>query len=370
MSDPVRLGVIGCGNVLSAYAGTIARLRARRQAVVTVACGRESQREAAVQALNDCQFVLDERELLASAEVDAVLILTSMSEHARLVREALQAGKHVLVEKPLAASVEQARELISLAERLQRKLVCAPFTVLSPTFQTMAGIIRAGRIGKPSLARARYGWAGPWWSQWFYKPGGGCIFDLGVYCLTTLTGLLGPARRVTALVGISVPVREVQGRQVTVEAEDHAQLLIEFETGGVGVVTTGFTIQQYRSPALEIYGTGGTIQMLGDDWDPDGFELWENSAGCWQLFKETDPNWSWTAGLPHLIDCLHGNSNLIVRPEHALHVLEIMLKARAAAQSGCAEEITSRFEPVALESRQSKEAAHLIHDRTRGGGEA
>jgi hypothetical protein len=138
----------------------------------------------------------------------------------------------------------------------------------------------------------------------------------------------------------------------------------------VGVVTTGFTIQQYRSPALEIYGTGGTIQMLGDDWDPDGFELWENSAGCWQLFKETDPNWSWTAGLPHLIDCLHGNSNLIVRPEHALHVLEIMLKARAAAQSGCAEEITSRFEPVALESRQSKEAAHLIHDRTRGGGEA
>ena len=83
-----------------------------------------------------------------------------MTEHARLAREALEAGKHVLVEKPLATTLDESKQLVELAERSPGYLMCAPFTLLSPTFQTIARRVRVGDIGKPCSARARYGWAG------------------------------------------------------------------------------------------------------------------------------------------------------------------------------------------------------------------
>lgn len=361
----IRLGVIGCGNVLGAYRTVIDRLRARGEVEVTVACGREAQRETALAALHARHFVTDAAEVIGSREVDLVLILTPMAEHARLAAAALTAGKHVLLEKPLATNLDDAWSLVALAARSPGHLLCAPFTLLSPTFQTMARRIRAGDIGKPCSARARYGWAGPDWSEWFYKPGGGCLFDLGVYCLTSLTGLLGPAQRVMAMTGVAIPEREINGRRIRVEAEDNAQVLLDFGASAFGVVTSGFTLQQYRNPALEVYGTTGTLQMLGDDWNPDGYELFQNSSGCWQVFKETTPDWPWTDGLNHLVDCIRKGAKPLVTPEHALHVLEIMLKAQQSGREGRAMELDSTFPPPAFADGGAHEAAHRQHDRTR-----
>ena len=317
---PIRLGVIGCGNVLGAYRAAIDKLRAHGSVETVIACGRESQRADACAALGITQFTTDAREVIASPEVDIAIILTSMPEHAPLARAALEAGKHVLVEKPLATTLDDARPLVELASRSPGHLVCAPFTILSPTFQTIARRVRHGDIGKPCSARARYGWAGPWWSEWFYKPGGGCLFDLAVYCFTSLTGLLGPVKRVSAMTGVAIPEREINGRKIRVEAEDNAQVLLDFGDACFAVVTSGFTMQQYRTPALEVYGSTGTIQMLGDDWDPDGYELFQNGVGCWQVFKETAPDWSWTDGLRHLVECIHSGSRPLVTPEHALQI--------------------------------------------------
>src|SRR5262245_13796842 len=100
----IRIGIIGCGNVLSAYRAAIDKLRGRGLAEVILACGRESQRAAACAELAIRRFTTNEKEVLDSPDVDLVLILTSMSQHARLARAALQAGKHVLVEKPLATT--------------------------------------------------------------------------------------------------------------------------------------------------------------------------------------------------------------------------------------------------------------------------
>ena len=363
-AKPIRIGIIGCGNVLSAYRATIDKLRPRGLATVTMACGRDSQRETACRELGISTFTGKENEVIQSPEVDLVLVLTSMTEHARLARLALAAGKHVLVEKPMATSLTEAKALIETARQARKQLVCAPFTTLSPTFQTMLQRIRNGDIGKPCLARARYGWAGPWWTEWFYKEGGGCLFDLGVYSITTLTGLLGPARRISAMAGVSIPERDINGRKVKVEAEDNVQLTLEFDGGCFGVVTTGFTMQQYRNPGVEVYGTTGTIQMLGDDWDPDGYEIWQNAAGCWQVFKEAMPDWSWTDGLRDLVESLHGDKGSAVKPEHALHVLEIMLKTKQAAREGRAVAIETTFEPIAVQATHS-EPAHLMHDRSR-----
>jgi len=191
-SSRIRIGIIGCGNVLEAYMPQCDKLRTRRLAEVTIACGREAQRDRAL-ALGIPRFTTEENEVLRSDDVDLVIVVTSMPEHARLAGAALRAGKHVLVEKPLATNLSDARNLLALAGEHQRHLVCAPFSILSPTFQTISVRIRHGDIGKPCLARARYGWAGPSWNEWFYKPGGGCLFDLGVYCIASLTGLLGPA---------------------------------------------------------------------------------------------------------------------------------------------------------------------------------
>jgi predicted dehydrogenase len=364
-SEPLRIGVIGCGNVLTAYRSPMEKLRARGLADVTVVCGRDSQRDSALAQSAAPTFTSRSEDVIRSNEVDLVLILTSMPEHARLAAGALSAGKHVLVEKPLATNLEDAAMLVDLAKRSPGLLLCAPFTLLSPTFQILSRRISRGDIGAPCLARARYGWSGPWWSDWFYKPGGGCLFDLGVYCITTLTGLLGPALRVTAMAGVAIPERQINGRTITVAAEDNAQVLIDFGNACFAVVTTGFTMQQYRCPAVEVYGTSGTIQMMGDDWDPDGYELWQNAIGAWQLFKETDPDWSWTDGLNHLVDCARNGNRPFVTPEHAFHVLEIMLKAQQSSREGRALQIDSTFTPPRFPEPMEIEPAHLMHDRTR-----
>ena len=154
-------------------------------------------------------------------------------------------------------------------------------------------------------------------------------------------------------------------KKIRVEAEDNAQVLLDFGEGAFGVVTSGFTMQQYRTPALEVYGTTGTIQMLGDDWDPDGYELWKNEIGAWQLYKETYPDWSWTDGLAHLVDCVRNGKDPLVTLEHSRHVLEVMLAAQRSAKEGRRITLESRFELPKLEETKIQEAAHLQHDRTR-----
>src|SRR5262245_55550908 len=121
MSAPIQLGIIGCGNVLDAYLPQCDKLRARRLAELVVACGRDSQRQRALD-LGVPRFTTNEKEVLESDQVDVVVILTSMPEHARLAAAALRAGKHVLMEKPLATSLAEAHELLALAKANRRHL--------------------------------------------------------------------------------------------------------------------------------------------------------------------------------------------------------------------------------------------------------
>ena len=108
----------------------------------------------------------------------------------------------------------------------------------------------------------------------------------------------------TALAGVAIPERRSPAQTVQVEAEDNAHVLMDFGEGRYAVVTTGFTMQRYRSPAIEVYGSTGTVQLLGDDWAPEGYEVWRNATGAWELHPESDPAWPWTAGLRHLVDCI------------------------------------------------------------------
>jgi predicted dehydrogenase len=284
-------------------------------------------------------------DIINAADIDLILILTSMPEHGPISRAALQAGKHVLVEKPMAVSLEEAAELVALAKKGPGYLLPAPHVSLSPTYQDIWKRIQRGDIGAVFSARGLYGWSGPEWGKWFYQRGGGPLFDLGVYNIASLTGLLGPAKRVSAMTAVAIPERQVDGETLRVETEDNAQVLIDFGRACLAVVTTGFIFQQYRRPALELYGARGTIQMLGDDWAPRGFEMWQNEVAAWQVFNETAPNWPWTDGLRHIVESIQMGKPPLITPEHGFHVLEIMLKAQEAGRTGRAIEIESSFTP-------------------------
>jgi predicted dehydrogenase len=122
-------------------------------------------------------------------------------------------------------------------------------------------------------------------------------------------------------------------------------------------------MQSYRSPCLELYGTHGVLQMLGDDWAPEGYELYRNDTAAWELHPESDPAWSWTDGLRHLVECLESDREPVTRPEHAYHALEIMLAAQAAGADGRARSISSDFPAPALE-RPAQAGGHerRVHD--------
>jgi predicted dehydrogenase len=366
-TKPVRIGIVGCGSVMRGpYTQQIKRMQARGMDVtVTRCCDTDAAREQVARArFGDIAFTTDYHKLVEADDVDLVLVLTAMQAHGQIARAAVAAGKHCLVEKPMAPTLAEGAELLALAQNSDVILHPAPHVVLSPTYQTMWRRINRGDIGQVLQARAFYGWDGPSWGQWFYRTGGGPLFDLGVYNVTSLTGLLGPARRVTAMTAQARPERVVDNQKMRIETEDSAHVLMEHDGGVLSVVSTGFTYQNYRCPAIEVYGSEGTIQMLGDDWDPNGYELWQNSVGAWQLYAEEDPDWPWTDGLRHLVECIQSGTRAIITPEHGFHVLEIMLKAMEAGRDGRAREIESSFTPPSFLEPGEQLAAQRVHDRT------
>jgi predicted dehydrogenase len=363
VSKPIRVGVIGCGSVAEKYIPDLHSLNYPRPRVdIVMTCDiRPSQREIVRGRYGIEAFTTDERDIIDAPDIALVLVLTSMPEHGRLARAALEAGKHVLVEKPMAMTLEEAAGLVELARTSPGYLVCAPHVVLSKTYQAMWRRVHQGDIGQVYSARGFYGWSGPTWGPFFYQAGGGAMFDLGVYNVTTLTGILGPAERIVALSGIAIPERVVDGKPMAVQTDDNAQLLLDFGDARYAVITTGFTIQRYNVPGIELYGAEGTLQMIGDDWAPRGYELWQNSEGCWRTYH--DGGWPWTDGIRHLVECIEQGTPPLITPEHAYHVLEIMLKSMESGRTGRALAIESCFEPVRFDDAPLLGAgAHLVHD--------
>jgi len=367
MDRPVRVGVIGCGSVSRVYVPFMQRMNIPRPRVeiVQIADIDENRRKVAEENYGIANFTTDYREIINNPEIDLVLVLAPMQIHGVVTREALNAGKHVLCEKPLSMSLTEAAELVELAKSSKGYLLCAPHVILSPTYQAMWSRIHRGDIGKVYSARGFYGWSGPTWGEWYYRPGGGSMFDLGVYNVTSLTGLLGPVKRVMAMSGVAIPEREVNGKMVKVESHDNAQLLLDFGDARYAVVTTGFTFQRYRNAGLELYGSDGTIQMLGEDWAPKGYELWQNDVGAWQLFAD-DSNWPWCDGIRHMIESIETGTKPIITPEHAYHVLEIMVKSMESGNTGISIDIESCFTlPNFDNANLLGEGAHLSHDKGR-----
>ncbi len=345
--ERVRIAVAGCGSVSAHY---LANLRNCASAELVAACDviENRFRERMTEFGIPTGFVSVD-EMLAAADFDLLLNVTSMPPHYEINKKALNAGKHVFCEKPFAHSLDQGAELLELARAKGVRLWAAPTVVLSPQFRFMSETLASGSIGKVFAAHACYGHCGPSWGPWFYKEGGGSMHDLAVYNITTLTGLLGPAKGVVALMGAAVPERTIEHENVRVTTDDNMMLMIDHGDSVFSHVQSGFVyFVQNEDRTIELIARGGAMNLLGWDWEPKGVQIRLECEKAWQIRCTISQGYVWQCGAAYAVDCLISGQEGILRPEHALHVVEIMEAARKSAQTGERIPITSAFPwPVA-----------------------
>jgi predicted dehydrogenase len=338
----IKAAVAGCGRVSEPY---LADLRESPHVELVSVCDVAPERAAArAKEFGVPHHFGDFDRMLAGPPFDMLINLTAMPYHYPLNLKAIEAGRHVFCEKPIATTLAEGRRLLEEAGARGVRLFGAPNVVTSPAFRCIAEVLASGEIGRVHAAHGRYGHAGPGWGPWFYREGGGSLFDLGVYNITTLTGLLGPARGVVALSGIATPERVVEGEHLRVEADDNTMLLMDHGDAVFSGVQTGFVYRAHRSDwTLELIGTRGCVNLLGHDWGPKGVEVWTEARNGWETQCEDQQGYGWQRGASYVAGCLATGAPCLMTGEHAFHVLEVMLAALAAAKTGRRVEVESRF---------------------------
>jgi predicted dehydrogenase len=223
----VRVGVVGCGNVAQKYVPHMQQSAAVE--LVAVCDPLVDRARSFAQAYGIEHTFHDIDQMLSTLDFELLVNLTPMPLHAPINRKALEVGRNVWCEKPLAQDLTEAQALLVLARRWGVGFWSAPANPIAPAFQFMAQTLATGTIGRVYAAHSIAGSSGPSWpgSAWFYRKGGGSLFDLGVYNVTLLTGLLGPAQGVVALSGTAIPRRIINSQSLAVEADDNTALLLD-----------------------------------------------------------------------------------------------------------------------------------------------
>jgi predicted dehydrogenase len=359
------VGFLGAGNVLGAYLGQLDRLVARGLAELGPVCAHSPERRSELAPRRpDMRLVSEVGDVVGDPAVDVVVVITPPSLHAEHVRLALEAGKHVLCEKPVGEGRAEAEPLYRLAADSRLLLLAAPFVQLNPTFRAVWTAIADGAIGRAHSARALYGTAGATWALWFHDGSVGPLAELGIYNLKSLTALLGPVEEIQIAESTAVPTREVDGERLDEPGHDVQHVILRHAGGALSSLVTGQAIQRYRRPALEVYGTEGTANLLGDDWDSSGYELWRNSAAFWESHDSLDPTWLWCDGLRELVACLREQRAPLASSSHDLHLLDVIAASRTASRERRAVAVESGFDALDLRVAAPGELHHQ-HDRTR-----
>ncbi len=363
----VGIGVVGAGAI--GMRGAMAHLsmpdvqdRVRLAAVCDPVPGRA---KAAAEKYGVAAAYESYEELLADPNVDAVTICSPIGLHYEQGIMAIKAGKHVHFNKTMTTRVDEADEIIRLAKEKGVHVVASPGMMLHPFNQRIRRLILEGQLGKLSWAIAGTS-AGsgqyhlseeyrrgndvltninPGW--YFKKPGGGPQYDVTVYCLHNLTGILGPAKRVTAFSGISLPEREFLGQTITNEMDDSTILLIDFGDAFYAVVYATIAGDITRGFSPNIYGTKGAI--IGTKFGDRELRLPEDHQPHVTGEHAKMPESHVFEDIMQLVDCILYNRKTVASAEHARHVIEIIEAGYRSAETGMAQELKTSFEPLPLE---------------------
>jgi len=281
------IGIIGCGNISDIYfqsGTTFDNLRVVACADLIPARASEKARQHGVTR------ALTPAELVTDPEVEIVVNLTVPKAHAQVSMAAVEAGKHVYSEKPLASTREDARRLMDAAASAGVRVGCAPDTFLGGAHQTCRRLIDDGAIGEPvgatafMLCHGHENWHPS--PEFYYEAGGGPMMDMGPYYLTALINLFGPIRRLTGSTRITFPERTItsapmSGRVLKVEAPTHLAGVMDFACGAIGTILTTFDVWHSTLPHIEVYGTEGSMLVP----DPNGF------GGSVRIRRAGDSEW-------------------------------------------------------------------------------
>ena len=367
MTDRLRVGIVGCGDVAHRHYLPALRSRSDRVEVTALADPNEGAATALAEALGPwspgARTYRSVEAMLEAETLDAVIDLAPAPLHGAVNRSVLEAGVALYSEKPLASSLADADALIDLAAGAGTPFLVAPGSAATARIRWLRDLADSGRLGRPTLAVAHHADPGPAaWREYtgdptpFYREGVGPVFDHGVYRLHEMTAVLGPVRRVQAMGSIAIPRRRVRGgpltgRTIEVTTPDHVLIQMAFESGALGQLLASFGTPETLAPWLELHLTGGTVSFAGKSWDLDPpvsiYTDDETDAATegWTSDVEvpTDEYSVVETGARHFIACLLGEEQPRLTPEHARHVLDIILKAYASIDDGRAHATETSF---------------------------
>ncbi|WP_404455214.1 Gfo/Idh/MocA family oxidoreductase [Virgibacillus necropolis] len=350
--EKLNVGIVGCGNISGIYFKTSKLF----DVYDIVACADVDIDRAKQRAEEfDIPNVYTTEELLADPDIDLVINLTPPAVHTKVALAALEVGKHVYGEKPLAVTREEGQQVLQVAKEKGLLVGNAPDTFLGAGLQTSRKLIDDGWIGKPISATAFMMHHGheSWHPDpgFFYQKGGGPMFDMGPYYLTALVSLLGPAKRVTGSTNIAFPERmitskEKYGEKIRVETPTQINGVLDFENGAVGSIITSFDTWHHQLPYIEIHGIEGSLSVP----DPNTF------GGPVYVRRHDHENWSEIPltngfsensrglGVADMAAAILKEETPRANGDLAFHVLDIMHGFHDASDSNRHYEIMSKCE--------------------------
>lgn len=349
MSEKIKVGVVGCGNISGIYFKNITE---RWSWLEIDACSDLSDERAESKVKEYGVRKCTTEEMLADERIDIILNLTTPPVHSSLNAAALNAGKHVYVEKPFALSREDAKKTLSLAREKGLQIGCAPDTFMGAAGQLCRKLIDDGTIGDVVSAMAFM--TCPGHERWhpdpefYYQQGGGPMLDMGPYYLTQLVNCVGPMKRIAAITTRGFKERVIgsepkRGTTIQVDVPTHQTGAIEFLNGAVATVVMSFDVWKSTLPRIEIHGTKGSLLVP----DPNMFR------GEVRLYRCGDEDWM---DVPLFSHYSQQNARgmgiadmaLAIRNGHecsrasgalAAHVLDAMLAFDESSKSGEAVEL-------------------------------
>jgi predicted dehydrogenase len=343
VGEPLRIGMVGAGKISGAYLNTFERLENVRLTAVTDL--DPSRSKAVADRFPGVRVVDSVADLVVRSDVDAVLNLTIPAAHAEVARVALAVGKHVYGEKPFTATREEADVLLAAAEADGLRIGCAPDTVLGTGVQTARKAVDDGLIGTPVAATAFMTTAGHerWHPapEFYYRPGGGPLLDMGPYYISALVHLLGPVVKVTGASSRPRAERVIgsgprAGERFGVDVETHVTGVLQHASGALTTLVMSFDIHAARLPRIEVYGTDGSLSVP----DPNNFdgdvELRRAAGEGWETLPVSAgyPGAGRGTGLADMATAIEEDRPHRASAEVARHVLDTMLTLLDSAREG------------------------------------
>jgi len=344
----VRCALVGCGNIADRYAKGIVHEEPRLELAGATDVVPDRAEALTAQFGGTAYASLD--ELLADDGVDVVVNLTAPQAHAAVTRPALEAGKHVHTEKPVALHYDEARELAELARARGVRLSSAPSTLLGEAQQTAWKVVRDGSLGTIRAVYAEANWGRI--ERWHPSPqtlyAVGPLIDVGIYPLHILTAIFGPVRRVSAYGTILEPDRVTKtGEPFRLAAPDFTVAVLELQDGPVVRLTATFWVGAGRQRGIEFHGETQSLYLASWAEFDSRLELSRNGEEYTPVppLREPYRGIGFSRAIADLADAVAEGRPHRASAEHAAHVVEVLEAIAAASDGAGVVEVRSGFDP-------------------------